>query len=206
VTSGIGILAYGSLIDDPGKELSPLICDRILNIMTPFSVEFARSSSSRGGAPTLIPTEEGGAPVLGVILVLCPQVDVQRAEDLVWRRETRNECSNMHYIRPANPGPDAVIVERLRNFANMETVLFTKIGANIKDRTPEYLGDLAIRSARRKAGAKRMDGISYLISVKKQGIRTPLMQDYEANIIQKTKARTLEEAYYKIRSTVAKQG
>ena len=112
----------------------------------------------------------------------------------------------MHYIRSANPGPDAVIVERLRNFANMETVLFTKIGANIKDRTPEYLADLAIRSVRRKAGAKRMDGISYLISVKKQGIRTPLMQDYEANILQKTKARTLEEAYYKIRSTVAKQG
>lgn len=203
MTSRIGILAYGSLIDDPGKELSPLICDRILSITTPFAVEFARSSSSRGGAPTLIPTEDDGAQVLGVILVLCQQVDVQRAEDLVWRRETRNECSNMHYSRPVNPGPNSVIVERLRNLANVETLLFTKIRANIKDRTPEYLADLAIYSARREAGAKRMDGISYLISVKKQGIRTPLMKDYEANIIQKIGVKSLEEAYHKIRSAVA---
>lgn len=43
----IGILAYGSLIEDPGKELKPLIIERIPNVKTPFSVEFARSSSSR---------------------------------------------------------------------------------------------------------------------------------------------------------------
>jgi hypothetical protein len=198
--SYIGILAYGSLIDDPGTELGPLISDRILNVMTPFSVEFARSSSSRDGAPTLVPIEDGGAQVLGVILVLDPKVDVPRAEDYVWRRETRNECSDKHYSRPTSPGPNTVLVEKLRNLAQVEIVLFTKIGANIRNRAPEYLADLAICSARREAGAKRMDGISYLISVKKQGIYTPLMPGYEANIIQKAKAQTLEEAYDKIRS------
>ena len=64
---------------------------------------------------------------------------------------------------------------------------------------PEYLADLAICSARREAGAKRIDGVT-LISVKKQGIWTPLMPGYEANIVQKAKAHTLEEAYDKIRS------
>jgi hypothetical protein len=44
-----------------------------------------------------------------------------------------------------------------------------------------------------------MDGISYLISVKKQGIHTPLMPAYEAAILQKAKAQTLEEAYDKVR-------
>ena len=177
-----------------------MICERISNIETPFPVEFARSSSSRDGAPTLIPVDEGGAQVQGVILVLNPTVEVRRAEDLLWRRETRNECSDKLYSPPTNPGLNTVVVEHLQNLANVETVLFTKIGANIKNRTPEYLANLAICSARREAGAKRMDGISYLISAKKQGIQTPLMPRYEATILQKAKAQTLKEAYDKIRS------
>jgi len=196
----VGILAYGSLIDDPGKELEPLISHHIVGVRTPFSVEFARSSSSRDGAPTLVPIEDGGAQVLGVILVLDPKVNVQQAEDLIWRRETRNEYSDKHYSRPTNPSSNTVLIEKLRDLVKVENVLFTKIGANIRNRTPEHLADLAIYSARREAGAKRMDGISYLISVKKQGINTPLMPLYEANIIKKAKAQTLEEAYDKIRS------
>jgi hypothetical protein len=198
--SRIGILAYGSLIDDPGKELGPLIHERVSNIETPFSVEFARSSSSRDGAPTLVPVEDGGAQVRGVILILEPTVEVRQAEDLLWRRETRNECSDKHYRLSANPNPNTVVVEHLQNLSNVEMVLFTKIGANVTNRSPDYLADLAIRSARKEAGVKRMDGISYLISVKKQGVQTPLLPDYEAAILQKTKAQTLDEAYDKIKS------
>ena len=195
----IVILAFGSLIEDPGKQLEPFIRERISNVQTPFSVEFGRSSSSRDGAPTLVPVESGGAPVQGTILVLDPVVEVQRADDLLWRRETRNECSDKHYSPFANPGPNTVVVEHLQNLATVETVLYTKIGANITNRTPEYLADLAICSARRGAGAKRMDGISYLISVKKQRIQTPLMSDYEMVILKKTKTQSLDDAYNKIR-------
>lgn len=195
----IGILAYGSLIEDPGKEITPVVRERIPDVQTPFSVEFARSSIYRDGAPTLVPIGEGGAPVRGAILVLDPTVEVRRAEDLLWRRETRNECSDKHYRPPAKSGPDTVVVEHLQNVANVEMALYTKIGANIENRTPEHLADLAICSARREAGANRMDGISYLISVKRQGIQTPLMSNYEAAILQKTKAQTLNEAYEKIR-------
>lgn len=199
----IGILAYGSLIEDPGKELDPLVRKRISDVQTPFCVEFARASSSRDCAPTLVPVQEGGAPVKGVILVLDSTVEIKRAKDLLWRRETRNECSDRHYNPSANPGPNTVVVEYLQNVANLETVLYTKIGANIENWTPECLADLAICSARGKAGAKRMDGISYLISVKKQNIQTPLMSAYEAAILKKTKAHDLNEAYEKIRQGIA---
>ncbi|HEB79404.1 MAG TPA: hypothetical protein ENI79_02890 [Rhodospirillales bacterium] len=127
-------------------------------------------------------------------------VTVQQAKDLLWRRETRKECSDKQYRPSDNPDPNKVVIEHLQNLANVETVLFTKIGKNIKKRTPEYLADLAICSARRKAGKKQEDGISYLISVNEQGIQTPLMPKYEAAILQKTKAQTLKEAYDKIRS------
>ena len=51
----IGILAYGSLIDDPGREIEPLIISGIKEVDTPFRIEFARASRTRDGAPKLIP-------------------------------------------------------------------------------------------------------------------------------------------------------
>ena len=195
----IAILAYGSLIEDPGKEIKALVCERISGFQTPFSVEFARSSKSRDGAPTLVPVEDGGAPVRGAILVLDAGVEVYQAEDLLWRRETRNECCDRHYSPPTNPGPNTVVIEHLQDVAKVETVLYTTKRANIIDRTPEHLADLAICSARQDAGAKRMDGISYLISVKNQKIHTPLMSYYEAVILKKTNAQSLYGAYEKIR-------
>src|SRR5262249_52648561 len=53
-SNGIGILAYGSLINDPGVEIEPLIVERI-STRTPFPVEYARLSKSRGGGPTVVP-------------------------------------------------------------------------------------------------------------------------------------------------------
>jgi cation transport regulator ChaC len=199
----IGILAYGSLVWDPGRELGPLIRERI-GVTSPFSVEFARSSSSRDGAPTLVRVDTGGAPVRGVILVLDSTVDVARAKDFLWRREKRNQCSDKRYSPRAKPGPNDVVPELLpTSLGGVETVLYTRIGANIDNRTPEHLADLAICSARGKASAERKDGISYLICAKKHGIRTPLMQDYEAAILRKAKAQTLDEAYDKIAHPVS---
>ena len=52
--SAVGILAYGSLIADPGVEIGPLIVRRI-DTLTPFPVEYARFSATRGGRPTAVP-------------------------------------------------------------------------------------------------------------------------------------------------------
>ena len=66
----VGILAYGSLIDNPGDEIAAATVRTIEEVETPFSVELARSSDGRGGAPTLVPVDKGGARVRAQIFVL----------------------------------------------------------------------------------------------------------------------------------------
>ncbi len=190
----IGILAYGSLIEDPGVEITPLIVNRISDVDTPFKIEFARKSSTRSNAPTLVCVNEGGSSVKGTILVLNSDINLSEAESLLWRRETRKENSNLNYTHPTNPTKNTMIVEHINNFYGLSTVLFTKLGANIEHPTGDALADLAIASAKDDAGQKNMDGISYLISVKRQGISTPLMKSYEIEIIKKTNCEDLESA------------
>lgn len=200
--STIGILAYGSLIEDPGIELEPLVLERIVGVQTPFNIEFARTSASRNGAPTVVPVEHLGAPVSAVILVLKDNVDVETAKDLLWRRETRNENSAKHYPNPTNPNVNQVVVSEVKNYNGIDLVLFTRIGANIDTPTAEKLAELAIESAKAKAGKDGKDGINYLISLKRQNITTPLMPEYERMILQFLGVETLEEAYETARQNV----
>ena len=39
--ASLGILAFGSLIDNPGAEIESALVGRKLNVRTPFGVEFA---------------------------------------------------------------------------------------------------------------------------------------------------------------------
>ncbi len=197
--SRVGILAYGSLIEEPGKEIEPLIRERKERIETPFSIEFARSSYTRDGAPTVVPVESGGGRVHATILVLDDGVNLEEAQDLLWRRETRNECTDKHYTPPSKPDPNRMVVEKLENFAGLDVVLYTKLGANITDPNAAKLADLAVKSAKAEAGRTGKDGISYLLSVKRQGISTPLMQGYENKILRKTGALSLEDALSRCR-------
>lgn len=196
----LGILAYGSLIEEPGEEIEPIIRERISSVETPFCIEFARSSSTRDGAPTVIPVESGGARVRATIFILDENTSIETAQDLLWRRETRNESTNKHYKRPASPNSNSMVIEQIAHFKGVKTVLYAKLGANITDLTPEKLSDLAIRSAKGNAGKKNKDGILYLISLKRQGIVTPLMLAYEEAILKKTNTPSLEDALTKIRN------
>ena len=63
----VGILAYGSLIEDRGPEIAAAKARIEPGVRTPFKVEFARTSSTRGGAPTLVPVSIGGEHVLAGI-------------------------------------------------------------------------------------------------------------------------------------------
>ncbi|MHB1290989.1 MAG: hypothetical protein ACYCY5_02185 [Sulfuricella sp.] len=200
--SSIGFLAYGSLIEDPGKEIEPFIRERRCGVETPFCIEFARESSTRSGAPTLVPVENAGCRVRATILVLNAVITLERAEDLLWRRETRNECSDKHYTRPSKPHPNRMVVESLRNFDGLDVVLYTKFGANISDLSVMKLADLAIASAKDEAGKTGKDGISYLISVKRQGISTPLISAYEGEILRRCGAFSLDEALARCRDGV----
>lgn len=194
----IGILAYGSLISDPGEEINNLTIARI-NVITPFNVEFKRSSSTRSYAPTLIPVTNGGRPVKGVILVLNEQTTIDAAKTILWRRERHSNDYNEVYSEPSNPTPNKVRVRSLNKFCEVEIVLYTEIGQNISEPvTASLLSDLAIRSILSDSGSRKLDGVRYLLNAKKSGIITELSEDYEKEILNKTNARSLEEVIEKL--------
>lgn len=189
----IAILAFGSLIDDPGREIQEATIDCRM-VRTPFKVEFARYSDKRGGAPTLVPVEEGGSSVEAVLLVLAEAVSLQDARDLLWRRETQQVGSSKKYRATPKPGPNKVLIRELEGFESFDTVLYVDFPpeGKVRNPNPADLAERAIASA--KACGDERDGITYLIRAKANGIVTPLMAEYEAKILEKTCARSLDEA------------
>lgn len=185
----VGILAYGSLIVDPGVELEPLIIHRF-ETLTPFPVEFARLSTTRGGAPTVVP-HASGKPVRAVVLVLMDRVERVEARNLLWRRETRNERSVSTYHE--DPAADAVIVRELAGFCGLEHVLYTdfKLEGKIADPDPVLLAKAAVASVGRAAPGK--DGISYLRDLIGTGIETALTPRLVAEILSQTATDDLEK-------------
>ncbi len=197
--SAVGILAYGSLIDDPGQEIGPFVQETLRDIETPFCVEYARSSQSRGGSPTLVPVDDGGSRVAAVILVLRPSVTIELAQDWVWRRETGKYGNQDHYQPKPNPKGGHVIVETRTNFCGVDTVLSTRIGANISPLTADELAKRAVASVPKCKPGK--DGITYLANAKKNGIITPLTEGYERAVLQLTGAADLLAALEVARRT-----
>ncbi|WP_281992822.1 hypothetical protein [Sulfitobacter geojensis] len=198
-TKSVGILAYGSLISTPGEEIEKACAYTICDVMTPFHIEFARSSRGRGGAPTLVPVTEGGAHVKGRVFVMKTSETV--AADILYRREIDKVGTDRKYTRPEKVDDKKVLVERLTNFAGLDVVLYTQIAPTIDPLTAERLADVAIESVGKAASGR--DGISYLIAAKKFGIVTALSQAYEDEILLKTKCVTLSDALVKLAGDIA---
>lgn len=190
----VGVLAYGSLINDPGPELE-LATVRRLDTETPFHIEFARSSSKRGGAPTLVPVESGGSRVAAVVLVMEQGIGRDKAADMLWRRETSQTESSKRYLTPTRITENTVVVKELPEFAGLDVVLYTWITANIEPLTADRLAELAWASACGTAGGEKRDGISYLIQAQQADIATPLMPAYEEAILQRSGAKTIDQAW-----------
>ncbi len=190
----VGILAFGSLISDPGKELLPKITMR-MKTPTPFGVEYGRYSQTRGGAPTLVP-HEAGAPVDGEILVLEDTVSVEEARNMLWRRERRMEGTGKSYVE--EPGANKVLVREWADAPSVEHVLYTDFHPEGKITNPQAadLARMAIQSV--KAAKEGMDGITYLKNNLASGVKTKLTADYEAEILKQTKAHSLQEALEKL--------
>lgn len=199
--NSVGILAYGSLIADPGVELGPLI-DRRIDTLTPFPVEYARFSTTRGGGPTAVP-HSSGKQVKAQVLVLVDGVALAEARDLLWRRETRNEGSARTYRE--SPQPNAVIVRDLSGFCGLEHVIYTdfKPEGKIEEPDPASLAKAAIASVVRAAIGK--DGISYLIGLLQAGVETALTARYVDEILSRTGASDLDSALRRLQ-LVAKEG
>jgi cation transport regulator ChaC len=195
----IGILAYGSLINDPGVELKAVEVVRV-RVETPFRVEFARYSRSRSRAPTLVPVTRDGARVRAKILVLSPEVSREQAEDMLWRRESGKVCSGKKY--PRKQMRNAIRLREIKGLANVDTVLYTDFYATSKIRHPKpgNLARRAISSAKSRRDGK--DGITYLMDAKCSDIRTPLMEEYETEILRLAVADSLSEALRKLQKDV----
>lgn len=194
MSAQVGILAYGSLIPEPGAEIEAATVKTIERVETPFAIEFARRSKSRGGAPTLVPVSYGGSRVIARVFVV--SVSEEEAASRLYRRETHQIGSSRSYRKPKIVGPDSVRVRRLENFADIKVVLYTDIAANLQAPTGNELARLAIDSVG-KCGAGK-DGVSYLIAAKRCGIDTPLLSEYEAEILRETQTGDLLEALAKL--------
>ena len=145
----IGILAYGSLIPNPGAEIAAVTVDRITGVETPFRIEFSRSSRVRDGAPTLVPVKRGGAGVSGVVLVLHDSVGETAAQDMLYRRERNRVGSGDVYADVDETNIDSAFLGRLDHFADLRVVFHAAFRANIEEPTPEMLARLASPAPRR---------------------------------------------------------
>lgn len=186
----LAVLAYGSLLSDPGPEIEEATSHRIDDLSTPFNVEYARSSGTRGGAPTLVPVDAGGR-VLAAALIMKDGVDLAEARNRTYRRETDRVGTDVEYVHHASPRKDHVWLPTTDQIEGVLLAIYTVLDANIPptQRTAECLARLAIQSvAQAKPGR---DGITYLQQNLANGIITPLSKAYEAAILQMTGAESL---------------
>lgn len=198
----LGILAFGSLIGDPGCELAPHTVMRI-KTQTPFPVEYGRFSMTRGDAPTLVPHRQG-APVSAQILVLDNDVSVDEARDMLWRRERRKEGSGGKYAESTSP--NTVLVRETSESPWVCTALYTDFNeaGKIAHPAPAELAKAAIQSVGKAELGN--DGISYLLANIASGIKTPLTDAYRDEILKQTKAVSLGEALEKARRSADQKG
>jgi hypothetical protein len=200
-----GIFGFGSLISDPGEELINATASR-RELMTPFAVEYGRSSNTRGGAPTLVPVATGGAKVKAIVFVLKDSVSEQEAEDILYRRERHKVGqTDLTYNASAKPSKNRIVVAAWPNLIGLEKIFYTDFDdiGKLTNPTPGLLAKLAVDSAANPEVPEGNDGISYLMNAKKAGIITPLSAAYEKEILMLTGAGTLEEALAKTRGTPA---
>ncbi len=218
----VGILAYGSLLDDPGPELRAVLVGAPIAGTTKFGVAFARLSAARGGAPILTKvTGHRGVTVNAGILGLAPEVTMNDARAMLFRRDTHRASSaltgyemQVGWIKVAvvggaageQHGRPAVALDDLftptdgARFGAITTVLYV-------DRPPirgwrwwlkpGELANRAIRSARGPAGEgdDPLDGITYLQEIIAAKLPAELTERYERAILRRLGADDLSEAW-----------
>jgi hypothetical protein len=95
-----------------------------MEVETPFPVEFARSSRTRDGAPTLVPVSQGGAHIPASVLVLDEAVTTGDARAMLNRRETWS-------LNNASTHPSVRWIGELPGFRGISICLYTALEANI---------------------------------------------------------------------------
>jgi hypothetical protein len=176
---GISILAYGSLISDPGPEIGKRVSDEI-QTMTPFPVEYVWISRTRGGAPTVAP-HNCGKPVKAKVFVLQDGISLQNARSMLWRRETGNEGLAREYRESS--ASNAVVVRDLQGFCGLDHVLYTDFNPcdKLSHPDPQELARYAVGSVAEAPDGR--DGISYLMDLINVDVETELTLAYQKAIL-----------------------
>ena len=190
----IGILAYGSLVADPGWEIEEATAWTVSDVKTPFAIEYARCSRTRAGAPTLVPVpSEVGIPVQAKILVLKKEVREATALNILYRREKhRVGDTQKRYVPTVNPASNHIIIRRLDNYYNIQTVFYTQIAPNVEQILSDEMTEeekaslLAGRAAESLTDTTYFtcqDGIHYLSTAIYFGVHTRLTEPYRQAIL-----------------------
>lgn len=122
---------------------------------------------------------------------MSPGTEVSYAKDILFRRELNKVGSDLKYQKK-----DWIELKESRASHLCEVILYAAMAPNLNIVEPAMLAALAIESARnpKNHGIKRRDGIRYLYDIKDLGIRTPLMGEYEKQILKQLNVESLEEA------------
>ncbi len=190
----VGILAFGSVMYDPKKEIEDATESRVSGVITEFKVEFARSSKTRARAPTLAVVQDGGAFVQGTLFILKSNISLSEAKNILFRREMNKTGDlSLEYLGVR----DWIEIKQTRAILDCSDIIFASMIPNISNLTPKRLAELAIASADEgptdKEGNRR-DGIQYLYDIRKMGISTPLMKPYENEVLSLLHVDSLEKA------------
>ena len=118
---------------------------------------------------------------------------------MLYRREKNRVGTSDVYADIDMEHPDSAFLGRLDDFAGLSVVFHASLRPNIDGPTPGWLAQLAIESAHSPSGSLRRDGISYLEAAIRDGVRTPLMPEYEREILRRTGAGSLGEAWLVVR-------
>ena len=173
----VGILAFGSMAGEPGAELAGAVTRRIA-VQTPFAVEFARSSRTRDGAPTLVPVREGGAHV--------PQRSLSSMTLSPWPR--RVPCSTGGRPDASTtgvPGPGRLDHRAGGLRGNQHLPVHrspAEYPAAHRGQARRARGAQRGRPGRRRAARRHL----YLQQQKRRGLVTPLMPAYEEAVLERT--------------------
>lgn len=198
-TQHITILAYGSLIWDPGNEIKQHTI-AVIDCFTPFNIEYAQISGTRGSAPTLTKVEGFGGKTRAKLFVLDyhnnPK-EKKRVYSLVCKREgIENEKPWDGYGDPPAP----IFREDILEYSTVFYCAF-KIKKDIesivkKGLLVKKLVEWAKKSVKEcaKSGKIEKNGVRYLINCYKAGIITPLTEAY----IQELGGMDIEEIERKI--------
>jgi len=199
VMGKIGILAFGSVMNRPDIEIESATAEIVDGIVTDFSIEFARSSDSRAKAPTLAVVTTGGATVKGKLFILKEVISLEEAQNILLRRENDKVGNkNEKYT-----GPRTWMEIKEHSPSNgCEKIIYASMIQNITNPTAAELAKLAIESCKKHPmkNGSRADGIQYLSDMKQLGIKTPLTDQYEAEILKHLEVDSLEKALEKTKA------